>query len=149
MDTFRKGYKQYLRTTSSRVLSYIKSEKALTPESELGDLATLSAFDLDGDACFLILLDARPVGFVCVRFLPNDERQLTRLYVTPTARRRGCASYVLRGLKFTQTKVPVRYVKLVALCLKQGFKYAPHQTYPDRVAELVRSIHPRKIHVAR
>lgn len=102
----------------------------------MGDFESLTPFDLRDEICFFIHLDNRIVGFITLKFLPNDERRLMKIYVTPNARKHGCASFVIRGLKISKITIPIRRVGLLGLCRKIGFTYCARQAYPEQVAEL-------------
>ena len=136
--TFNKGYKQYTRTTPKELFEWLKIERKLVGEAALGDFDDLTKFDLRDEVCFLIHLDSRPVGFVSVRFLPEGGRRLMKIYVTPRARRHGCASVTIRGLKISKASIPVRHVSLLGICRRIGFTYSAKQDHPQSVAELER-----------
>ena len=139
MRTFNEGQKEFRRATTGEILFFIREESRRGPTAGLGDLESLTAFDLRQEMTYLIFLDARPVGFASVKFgATSQDRRLTKLYVTPEARRYGCASYVMRGLKITQTTIPVTNIQFISLCRKLGFHYNPTQTYPKSIAELTR-----------
>jgi hypothetical protein len=135
-NTFKGGYKQYLRATPHQILNYLKEEARLVSPKELGDFDSLTHFDLRDEASFLLQLDSRVVGFVTIKFLPGDQRRLMKIYVTPNARKHGCASFAIRGLKINKITIPVRLVSLLGLCRKIGFTYCARQNYPTQVAEL-------------
>lgn len=147
---FKGGYKQYLRTTPGKLLAYLKQEERIAGAGALGEFEALTPFDLRDQTCYLIHLDARIVGFVTLKFLPGEVRRLQKLYVTPNARKHGCASFVLRGLKINAITIPVRRIELLSLCRKIGFTYCARQPYPLQVAELefIRNVQRHPVQVA-
>ena len=142
MGEFRWGYKQYLKTTPSEILGFLKTEKDRVSPSILNDFDSLTAFDLREQLCFKLLLDNRVVGIACAKWINGDpnSRRLTKIYVTPSARKRGCATHLLQGLKIAQITIPVHNVEFVGLCRRLGFSYCQKQDYPTAVAQLQRRI---------
>lgn len=150
MGEYKGGFKQYIRATPGQVLAFLKLESDIVSAKVLGDFDSLSRFDLRQDISFLIQHQSRPVGFACMRVGDvQGDRRLTKIYITPDARRSGCASFVLRGMKITKITVPVRHIELIRLCRKNGFQYNDNQPYPQQVTELWRPISGIKTHVER
>lgn len=138
MNQFKSGYKQYLRAMPHQILTFLKDEIRTVSPKDLGGFDDLAKFDLRDEVCFLIHLDSRVVGFVCIKF-QGTERRLTKIYVTPNARRHGCATYVLRGLKISKATIALRHPDLIGICRKVGLTYHPRQEYPHQVADLHRT----------
>lgn len=134
--TFNSGFKQFLRATPSEILGFVKMEVSSGYQKDMGDYDTLSPSDLRAELCFKIMLGSRMVGFATAKYA-TSFRRLLRIYITPNARRHGCASWVLQEMRVTDVNVPVRNAHFLGLCRKKGFTYNARQAYPT-VAELSR-----------
>lgn len=141
MRTLAGGYKQYMKSSPGEVMAFLKDEKERVPRTELGDFESLTPFDMNQQLCFKIMLDNRIVGFACAKW-NNDpsSRRLTRIYITPHARKRGCASFIIRGLRIAQISIPVANAGFIGLCRTLGFQYNARQNYPSSLAELSRTV---------
>jgi GNAT superfamily N-acetyltransferase len=140
MHTFKEGFKEYRKTTRDVIIRFIREEKRRVSPDTLGDYETLTPFDLRQELIFLIYLNDTPVGFCCIKIIDGNSRRLTKIYVTPTARKHGCGSHILRELKVTQVVIPIRCIQFISLCRAVGFFYNTRQNYPDSVAELTRHL---------
>ncbi|QVD49381.1 hypothetical protein LUCX_311 [Xanthomonas phage vB_XciM_LucasX] len=129
MGDFRFANKRYERITPRLLISYIRDERK-EAKHDLDQYEELSLFDIGQDTCFLLYIDATPVGFATASQNHTGRRQLTKLYVTPKFRQHGCASYFIRQIRITDIQVPVRYGVMDRLCRKMGFQPAGKQPYP-------------------
>lgn len=147
MKTFKTAHKQFIKCTTVDLLNYVKGLVRQGFGPELGEYASLTALDFNQETCYLIHLENRMVGFITVRYGRNDDaRILSKLYVLPTARSHGCATWVLTGLKITNVNTPVRNIRLISLCRQLGFQYNDHQSHPTSLAELSRRVPEKKFY---
>lgn len=140
MRRFEGGFKQYVRTTPNEILRFVKTEIEQENIKTVEPFDSLTLFDLSQQVCYKILLDDRVVGFACAKWTNGDlnSRRLTKIYITPSARRHGCATFVIKGLKIALITIPIRNVIFIGLCIRLGFTYCPRQEYPTAVAQLHR-----------
>ena len=138
MREFYQGRKEYCKATPPEILTFLKSERSGNGPALLNGYDGLTTFDFRHEMTFLIYLDTRVVGFASMKMGMGSERMLAKIYVTPVARKHGCASHVLRELRITRAHVPVPNIQFISLCRKVGFQYDTHQPYPQSVAQLSR-----------
>lgn len=147
MRDYKLVHKQYIKCSPVDILNFVKGMARAGGGPDLGEYASLTQLDFNQETCYLIHLDNRVVGFVSVRYGRNDDsRILSKLFVIPNARKHGCASYVLHGLRISNVNVPIRNIQLIGLCRQLGFQYNDHQSHPFSLAELSRDIPKSKFY---
>ncbi len=150
MKQLKDNPKLYVKCTPGHVLKFILESERHGHGLALGEHTNLQPLDFRNEACFMILLDNREVGFATMRFGTTDDRRiLSRIFVLPHARNHGCASYVLKGLRPTHVDIPVKHIRFISLCRTLGFQYAEHQPYPYQLAQLTRKYTETKFHDTR
>lgn len=147
MKQLKDNPKQYLKCAPHQILRFILESERLGHGPALGEHTNLQLLDFRNEACFMIVMDGREVGFVTMRFgTVNDNRILSKIFVLPPYRKHGCATYVLKGLKPTHIDIPVPFIRFISLCRTLGFQYADKQAHPLQLAQLVRKYPETKFH---